>query len=151
MERMSQSLGSSGSDTRLREQERQEALKQILERQRHVLQAVPTGRPASPDPLEAAQDTEGERIWLAIIDHSQEIQLQVEDAWHRLSEGGYGRCVDCDARIPPARLRALPFALRCLACQERHEASGRRTAAAGIANKMWEDSGSSGELADLAD
>jgi RNA polymerase-binding transcription factor DksA len=38
-----------------------------------------------------------------------------------LFEGHYGRCVDCRMAIPPARLQALPFAIRCLACQERLE------------------------------
>ncbi|CAN5579288.1 hypothetical protein BH11PSE7_BH11PSE7_35050 [soil metagenome] len=37
---------------------------------------------------------------------------------------GYGRCSDCDARIPYARLSAEPQALRCVACQATHESRG---------------------------
>lgn len=44
----------------------------------------------------------------------------------RLDAGEYGSCIDCGTTIPAARLQAQPFALRCIACQERRElASGQ--------------------------
>ena len=39
----------------------------------------------------------------------------------RLEAGTYGRCQECDVEIPPARLRALPFAALCRDCQEEAE------------------------------
>lgn len=39
----------------------------------------------------------------------------------RLESGDYGTCVDCGEAIPAARLQAQPFAIRCVACQERRE------------------------------
>jgi DnaK suppressor protein len=39
----------------------------------------------------------------------------------RLDAGEYGSCVDCGEAIPMARLQAQPFAIRCVACQERRE------------------------------
>ena len=43
----------------------------------------------------------------------------------RLESGDYGICIDCAQAIPPARLQAQPFAIRCVACQERRDrASG---------------------------
>jgi len=39
----------------------------------------------------------------------------------RLEAGDYGTCIDCGDAIPPARLQAEPFAVRCLACQSRRE------------------------------
>jgi DnaK suppressor protein len=30
-------------------------------------------------------------------------------------------CMDCEARIPQKRLKAMPDALRCLECQEKEE------------------------------
>jgi DnaK suppressor protein len=41
----------------------------------------------------------------------------VEDALARMRAGRYGRCVNCDARLPVARLEVLPQAARCMACQ----------------------------------
>ena len=39
----------------------------------------------------------------------------------RLDDGSYGVCAECGLDIEPARLRALPTALRCSGCQEAHE------------------------------
>jgi len=51
---------------------------------------------------------------------------EVEAALVRIKEGSYGECVDCGVAIPYARLQANPSASRCIACQERVEASQRR-------------------------
>lgn len=44
---------------------------------------------------------------------------EAEAALHRIAAGTYGRCADCGAPIAEARLRALPTALRCTACETR--------------------------------
>jgi len=46
---------------------------------------------------------------------------QIEDARKRRAEGTYGICVDCGRPIPPARLKAMPEATRCVECQRRRE------------------------------
>ena len=46
---------------------------------------------------------------------------ELEAARARLAAGTYGCCVDCQADIPVARLRAQPAALRCVAHQEIYE------------------------------
>jgi RNA polymerase-binding transcription factor len=46
---------------------------------------------------------------------------ELDAARARIADGSYGVCADCGADIPLARLRAQPAALRCVACQERHE------------------------------
>jgi DnaK suppressor protein len=46
---------------------------------------------------------------------------QIEAARERMAQDRYGRCVDCDADIPLARLQAQPAAERCLGCQEAYE------------------------------
>jgi RNA polymerase-binding transcription factor DksA len=50
----------------------------------------------------------------------------LEAARGRLAAGTYGRCVDCQADIPIARLRAQPAALRCVAHQEVYEKTHAR-------------------------
>lgn len=45
----------------------------------------------------------------------------IEEALRRFDEGTYGICEDCEAEIPVGRLNAMPFALRCVECQEKHE------------------------------
>ena len=50
----------------------------------------------------------------------------LEAALKRVSDGGYGVCVDCGEDIPFERLRAEPSAERCVACQGRHERTYKR-------------------------
>ncbi len=45
----------------------------------------------------------------------------IDSALRRLRDGSFGRCADCGDAIDPERLRAEPAALRCAACQRRHE------------------------------
>jgi DnaK suppressor protein len=80
--------------------------------------------------MEAASDQEEEAVWLATLDRSRDVRLAVEEAMGRLAAGQYGRCADCGHPIPAARLRALPFAVRCLSCQERLERDAQRRDAA---------------------
>ncbi len=49
---------------------------------------------------------------------------ELDAARRRLDAGEYGRCIDCAADIPDARLEAQPTALRCVACQTRAELGG---------------------------
>ena len=47
------------------------------------------------------------------------LQLRlVDEALDRLDAGDYGICLGCDAPIAEKRLRALPWARYCVACQE---------------------------------
>lgn len=51
---------------------------------------------------------------------------EVDAALLRIKDGTYGECVDCGKDIPLPRLSANPSASRCIACQERIEASQKR-------------------------
>jgi len=46
---------------------------------------------------------------------------EIEAATARLATGGFGSCESCGAAIPLSRLRAVPWARHCLACQKREE------------------------------
>lgn len=49
----------------------------------------------------------------------------LEVARMRIEGGTYGTCADCGVEIGYDRLRANPAALRCVACQTRHEKTHR--------------------------
>lgn len=51
---------------------------------------------------------------------SQEMQA-IEAALGRLENGSYGTCSECGGEIGIERLRAIPTATRCVACQARLE------------------------------
>jgi RNA polymerase-binding protein DksA len=57
----------------------------------------------------------------ADIDRDADELRRIDNALTRLSDGRYGRCIDCDQDIPLARLEAEPTAARCIRCQERFE------------------------------
>lgn len=47
--------------------------------------------------------------------------VKVEEALKRIRERTYGKCMECRADIPVARLQVLPFAELCVRCQEEQE------------------------------
>ena len=46
----------------------------------------------------------------------------VRDGLAKLASGTFGSCETCHRQIPAARLEAVPYARRCVACQRRWEA-----------------------------
>ena len=125
-----------------------QGLTALLRERRRLLAPVPASRDVvTPDALDAAKDLEEERLWLAVSERHEEIHGQIEEAIRLLFEGPYGHCVNCRRTIPAARLRALPFAIRCVACQERLErtklAPTRRDCAPGSGGTFY---GRGGEL-----
>ena len=72
----------------------------------------------------------GERaVDMALSDLETQELGAVSQALARLNGGQYGLCADCGAEIPFDRLKAEPWALRCVPCESRHEAApGRRNA-----------------------
>lgn len=50
------------------------------------------------------------------------IELErIEKAISRIESGAYGQCEVCQKAIPMARLKAIPWATRCINCQSRLE------------------------------
>jgi DnaK suppressor protein len=58
---------------------------------------------------------------LAVHTQLHEILTLVERALQKMDKGVYGCCEKCGEPIDPARLKALPYAALCMACQERAE------------------------------
>jgi DnaK suppressor protein len=109
-------------------------LKHILERRRQaVLNGILQGvRKASEDTSLArageVRDTgdEGEAmlqdaVHFALITMNTEMVARIDRAIQRLVEGCYGTCDECGEDIAESRLRALPFAERCLRCEASRE------------------------------
>jgi DnaK suppressor protein len=99
--------------------DRQRELQSAL--QRRIRQTPSGGPPGGLDDTEQAEADVQEAIEVALIQLKGEALEQVRDALVRLDSGGYGDCVDCSGEIAEARLRAVPFAVRCTACAEARE------------------------------
>ena len=60
-------------------------------------------------------------VELARADRELQELGQVSQALRRLKQPGYGLCEDCGEAIALGRLKLEPWALRCVACESRHE------------------------------
>ena len=58
---------------------------------------------------------------IALADIMRERLTRMEEAEKKLAEGTAGICDDCGEEIDEDRLRVLPYAIRCVSCQEKHE------------------------------
>jgi DnaK suppressor protein len=67
-----------------------------------------------------------EDIEFALIQMKAETLTKIDAALRRLDEGTYGDCFECGDEIAEARLRALPFAVRCKDCEEARETAEQR-------------------------
>ena len=67
-----------------------------------------------------------EDIEFALIQMKSETLTKVDAALRRLEDGTYGDCFECGDQISEARLRALPFAVRCKDCEEARETAEQR-------------------------
>lgn len=65
-------------------------------------------------------DAQGD-LALALLRMKMETVVRIDHALARLDEGRYGRCLACDLEIAEPRLGALPFAVRCRACEDMRE------------------------------
>jgi DnaK suppressor protein len=116
---------------------RYDDLKAMLEtRRRELVQEVRvrirdarTGSILERDVLDQGESSEfgiQDAIGFALIQMKAETLDKIDAALQRLAEGTYGDCVECGAEIAGARLRALPFAVRCRDCEEARETVERR-------------------------
>lgn len=82
------------------------------------------GRAVASEPVE--DDTS--EIDVGLVDIMNTTVHRIDAALERLAEGVYGRCARCHRPISEARLRAMPFAVHCQACEttREHDAAVRR-------------------------
>ncbi len=67
-----------------------------------------------------------EDIEFALIQMKSETLNKINEALRRVEERTYGNCFECGDEIAQARLRALPFAVRCKDCEEARENAAQR-------------------------
>jgi DnaK suppressor protein len=114
---------------------RYEELKQMLEDRRRELMNDVQGRmrdvraEGDREVLDQGESSEvdiQEDIEFALIQMKSETLNKIDAALRRLDDGTYGDCFECGDEISGARLRALPFAVRCKDCEEARETAEQR-------------------------
>jgi len=80
---------------------------------------------AAKDPYGSASSAHDDELTAITMDRlAHELKL-IDRALADLDAGRYGVCAECEEPIPPRRLKALPFARRCVACQTQSERFAR--------------------------
>jgi DnaK suppressor protein len=72
----------------------------------------------SPDQMDEIQNASERDLAIRNVDQDSNLLRQVKAALQRMQDGSYGTCIECDWAISPKRLAAVPWAPRCIQCQE---------------------------------
>ena len=75
------------------------------------------------DMAELGSDNADQELTLSLLGNEQEALDRIEAAIERIQDGTYGQCEECGAKIPKARLKAIPYANFCVECASRAEQS----------------------------
>ena len=67
-----------------------------------------------------------------MLDRFSSMLDNVERSLQAISDGSYGLCAMCEEPIAVKRLKAIPWAVHCVGCQEQFEAAQRSLAQAAI-------------------
>ena len=71
------------------------------------------------------------------VDRESGLLRDVQDALRRIHGGEFGTCTECESAISPKRLAAVPWAARCIQCQEtadRDRQEGTESVSAALLN-----------------
>lgn len=58
---------------------------------------------------------------LSLMENEEDTLGAIESALERISAGTFGDCEECSAKIPKARLNAIPYASLCVKCAQQVE------------------------------
>ncbi len=76
---------------------------------------------AAPDSVDIATEAAEQDVAVSLLGSATETLGQIDAALERIEDGSYGRCAECNAPIPAARLEAIPYATCCVHCAARQE------------------------------
>lgn len=79
-----------------------------------------------------ATDSYDREFSLGLATNAQEVLYEIEEALKRVQEKKFGDCLTCGKPVSRARLRAIPYASMCIACQSKEE--GKRRGLGGAAS-----------------
>jgi DnaK suppressor protein len=79
----------------------------------------------SADAMDEIQYASERDLAIRNADRDSALVRNIRDALRRLEDGSYGLCIECELSLSPKRLVALPWAARCIECQEAADRNGQ--------------------------
>jgi RNA polymerase-binding transcription factor len=102
--------------------------REILEKKKEeILAASPARTPAtepgskSGDWIDQSSQENDVHVRLALKQTDHKLFRAIEDAIHRVDQGTYGICMECENEIAPARLEAVPWTRVCIECKSKQD------------------------------
>ena len=74
------------------------------------------------DPIDQVQSMHMREENATHLGRGSRILAEIELSLRAMSDGSYGLCIECDEPISLKRLEIIPWAQRCIRCQEAFEA-----------------------------
>ena len=72
----------------------------------------------SADQMDEIQYASERDLAMRNVDRESSLLRQVKAALRRIHDGSFGVCIECELPISPKRLAAVPWASRCIQCQD---------------------------------
>ena len=106
------------------------AIQEILERKEAELMGGLRNRDGiaiekSADQMDEIQYATERDLAIRNVDRESTLLREVKAALRRIQGGSFGTCVDCEEVISPKRIAAVPWAPRCIKCQETADREGQ--------------------------
>src|SRR5436189_2307049 len=102
--------------------------REILEKKKEeILAATPARTPAtepgsrSGDWVDQSSLENDVHIRLALKQTDSKLLRAIEEAIHRIEQGTFGICMECENQIAPARLGAVPWTRVCIDCKAKQQ------------------------------
>jgi len=82
----------------------------------------------SADQMDEIQYASERDLAIRNVDRDSTLLRAVKAALARIHDGSFGTCIECESAISPKRLAAVPWAPRCIQCQDAADRDGRARA-----------------------
>jgi DnaK suppressor protein len=82
----------------------------------------------SADQMDEIQYASERDLAIRNVDRESSLLRDVKAALRRIRDGTFGTCAECDSPISPKRLAAVPWASRCIGCQDAADRNGQGNA-----------------------
>jgi len=79
----------------------------------------------SADQMDEIQYASERYLAIRNVDRESRLLGQVKAAIRRIHDGSFGTCIDCESAISPKRLAAVPWAPRCIQCEDAADRDGQ--------------------------
>jgi DnaK suppressor protein len=82
----------------------------------------------SADQMDEIQYASERDLAIRNVDRESSLLRDVKAALRRIYDGSFGKCIECESAVSPKRLAAVPWAKRCIGCQEAADRGGQEKA-----------------------